>query len=66
VSGYRRTWLRDEISRQDNIEFGLLLQGVPAEEIPKKRDGVAVSYRTAEVWNWHDPSVTMPLTLVWK
>lgn len=43
--------MRDDSSGLENIEFGLLLQGVPPEEIPLRRDAVAAFTELGEYLN---------------
>jgi ABC-type polysaccharide/polyol phosphate transport system ATPase subunit len=43
--------MRDDSSGFENIEFGLLLQGVPAEELPARRDAVAAFTELGEYLN---------------
>jgi ABC-2 type transport system ATP-binding protein len=45
--------MRDDVSGYENIEFCLLLQGVPASEIPHRRDEIAGFTELGEYLNLH-------------
>ena len=45
--------MRDDASGYENIEFGLLLQGVPPGQIPAKREAIAAFTELGEYLNLH-------------
>jgi ABC-type polysaccharide/polyol phosphate transport system ATPase subunit len=45
--------MRDDVSGYENIEFCLLLQGIPAEEIPDRRDEIAAFTELGEYLDLH-------------
>ncbi len=45
--------MRDDVSGYENIEFCLLLQGVPADEIPDRREEIAVFTGLGEYLDLH-------------
>jgi ABC-2 type transport system ATP-binding protein len=45
--------MRDDVSGYDNIEFCLLLQGVPAKDIPRRREEIAAFTELGEYLDLH-------------
>jgi ABC-2 type transport system ATP-binding protein len=45
--------MRDDVSGYENIEFCLLLQGMPASEIPRRRDEIAAFTELGEYLDLH-------------